>query len=157
MFKGLMTPILIFLVAMAATSLLFGGVEIEWGTVDFFRKHNIFFLVFISFFPRLTLLFSSVPFGGFLWWLGFFFMPRLLVAVLATIAYGKTNPFLVAVAWFVAISGEIMEKKKLSGSRNFVFRTYRGSPFGHQAPQQETQGPVIDKNGVIEAEFTKKD
>lgn len=147
-----MTPILIFLVAMAATSLLFGGFQVEWGTRDFFKNHNVFFLVFISFFPRLTLLFSSVAFGGFLWWLGFLFMPRLLVAVLATIAYGKTNPFLVAVAWFVAISGEIMEKKKISKSPRFVFRTYRG---GNMEP--ERKGPVIDKGGVVEAEFTRKD
>lgn len=154
-----MTPILIFLVAMAATSLLFGGFEIQWGTRDFFKNHNIFFLVFISFFPRLTLLFSSVPFGGFMWWLGFFFMPRLLVAVLATIAYGKTNPFLVAVAWFVAISGEILEKKKISTSPKFVFRTYRGGSMGPQwgGEQPQKKGPVIDKGGVVEAEFTRKD
>lgn len=158
MLKGLKIPILVFLTAVAVTSVIFGGVQFQYGTVDFFEKHNIFFLVFISFFPRLTLLFSSVPFGGVLWWLGFFFMPRLLVAVLATIAYGHTNPFLVGIAWFVAITGEIFEKKKLSGPRSgFVFRTYRGNPFGQQASYEEPKGPVIDRNGVIEAEFTKKD
>jgi hypothetical protein len=93
-----------------------------------------------------------VAFGGFLWWLGFFFMPRLLVAVLATVAYGKTNPLLVVIAWIVAISGEFMEKKKITNSKRFVFRTYRQPP-----PYEQPKATTIDKNGVIEAEFTRKD
>lgn len=160
MLKGLKIPILIFLFALAVSSVVFGNYQIEYGTVDFFKEHGIFFLIVISFFPRLTLLFSSVPFGGVLWWLGFFFMPRLLVAILATFKYLNTNPLLVGLAWFVAISGEILEKKKLSGTKNgFVFRTYRGNPFGQQQQQayEEPKTTVIDKNGVIEAEFTKKD
>lgn len=158
MFKGLMTPIIVFFAAMVASSILFGGFEIQWGTVDFFQKHNILFLVFISFFPRLTLLFSSVAFGGFLWWMGFLFTPRILVAVLATMAYGKTNPLLVAISWFVAISGEVIEKKKLSGSRGFVIKTYRaGNPWGQQPSYEEPKTTTIDKGGVIEAEFTKKE
>ena len=155
MFNGLKIPLIIFLSALAITSAMFGNFEFQFGTIDFFTKHNILFLIFISFFPRLTLLFSSVSFGGFFWWLGFLFMPRLLVAVLATIAYGKTNPVLVAISWVVAISGEVMEKKKISGSRNFVFKTYRGG--FPQKPAQESKGPVIDKGGVIEAEFTRKE
>lgn len=156
MFSGLKVPLIIFLSALAVTSVMFGNFEFQFGTTDFFSKHNFLFLVFISFFPRLTLLFSSVAFGGFFWWLGFLFMPRLLVAVLATIAYGKTNPVLVAISWVVALSGEVMEKKKLSGSRNFVFKTYRGG--WPQGPAQEKpKGPVIDQDGVIEAEFTRKE
>ena len=157
MFSGLKLPLMIFLCALAVTSVMFGNFEFQFGTVDFFSKHNFLFLIFISFFPRLTLLFSSVAFGGFFWWLGFLFMPRLLVAVLATMAYGKTNPMLVAISWVVALSGEVMEKKKLSGSRNFVFRTYRGGWPQQQAPSEKTKGPVIDQDGVIEAEFTRKD
>lgn len=155
MFKGLTAPIMIFVVAMVATSLLFGGTQFDWGYVDFFQKHNFLFLVFISFFPRLTLLFSSVPFGGILWWTGFFFMPRLLVAFLATLAYSKTNPILVGIAWVVAISGEVMEKKKISGSKRFVFRTFQQPQYPPQ--YQETKSASIDKSGVIEAEFTRKD
>lgn len=156
MFSGLKVPLIIFLSALAVTSVMFGNFEFQFGTADFFTKHNFLFLVFISFFPRLTLLFSSVAFGGFFWWMGFFFMPRLLVAVLATMAYGKTNPVLVAISWVVALSGEVMEKKKLSGSKNFVFRTYRGG--WPQGPSQEQpKSPVINQDGVIEAEFTKKD
>jgi hypothetical protein len=156
MLKGLKIPVLVFLAALAVSSVMFGNFEIQHGTTDFFQKHGVFFLVFITLFPRLTLLFSSVPFGGILWWLGFLFMPRLLVAVLATVTYGQTNPLLVGIAWFVAISGEIMEKKKISGSRNFVFRTYRGG-FPQEPRPEQSHGPVIDQNGVIEAEFTKKD
>ncbi len=158
MLKGLTIPLLIFLTASVLTSVMFGSVEVQFGTTDFFQKHNFFFLIFISFFPRLTLLFSSVPFGGFFWWLGFFFMPRLLVAVLATIVYGKTNPLLVAIAWFVALSGEIMEKKKISSSPRFIFRTYRGG-FGNrqQSHYEESKATTTEKGGVIEAEFTKKD
>ncbi len=158
MLKGLKIPLLIIALALGITSFLFGNFKVEPGNVDFFQKHNFLFLIFVSFFPRLTLLFSSVPFGGILWWLGFFLMPRLLVAVLATVAYGHTNPILVGIAWFVAITGEVMEKKKISGSRNFVFRTYRGmggNPYQQQSP--EPKAPTIDKGGVIEAEFTKKD
>ncbi len=81
-------------------------------------------------------------------------MPRLLVAILATVAYGQTNPLLVGIAWFVALTGEVMEKKKLSGSRSFIVRRYPGAnPFQQQAPKAST----IDEGGVIEAEFTKKD
>lgn len=157
MLKGLKLPVLIFLTALVVTSIIFGNFQLQFGATDFFQKHGIFFLVFITFFPRLTLLFSSVPFGGFFWWLGFFFMPRLLVAILATMAYGHTNPFLVGVAWFIALTGEILEKKKISGSRNFVFRSYRGDPFGQRQTYEETKQTVSDSDGVIEAEFTKKD
>lgn len=156
MLTGLKIPLLIFVIALGVSSLLFGNFQVQPGTTDFFHKHNFLFLIFVSFFPRLTLLFSSVPFGGFFWWLGLFFMPRLLVAVLATVAYGQTNPLLVAVAWFVALTGEVMEKKKISGSRNFIFRTYRG-PGNFGQPTPEAKSPTIEKGGVIEAEFTRKE
>jgi hypothetical protein len=158
MLKGLKFPLLIFVIALGITSILFGNYKVVPGTVDFFENHNFLFLVFVSFFPRLTLLFSSVAFGGVFWWLGFIFMPRLLVAVLATVAYGHTNPILVGIAWFVALTGELMEKKKISGSRSFIFRTYRGggNPF-QQHSYEQPKPPTIEKGGVIEAEFTRKD
>lgn len=77
---------------------------------NFWDVHGIFFLFFIFFFPRLTLFFSSVAFGGIFWWLGFIFMPRLLVAILATQAYWDKNPILVTCAWIWAFFGEILEK-----------------------------------------------
>jgi len=69
------------------------------------------------FFPRLTLLFSSVAFGGLFWWLGFIFAPRLLVAILATTAYWQTNTVLVVLTWIWAVGGESAEKKTVYSSR----------------------------------------
>jgi hypothetical protein len=77
---------------------------------NYWSYHGIFLLIFLSLFPRLALLFSSIPFGGFFWWLGFLFFPRYLIATLATIHYWHKNPLLVTIAWFIAISGESTEK-----------------------------------------------
>ncbi len=77
---------------------------------NFWDVHGVWFIFFMIIFPRLTLLFSSVAFGGFFWWLGWFFMPRLLVAILATMYYADSNPFLVAFAWAWAFVFEIAEK-----------------------------------------------
>lgn len=72
---------------------------------DFWEHHGIFFLIFVTFFPRLTMLFAvSVPFG-FLAWLGWLFVPHLTVAILATTYYWETNPILCVIAWFVALAG----------------------------------------------------
>lgn len=87
--------------------------------VSFWDIHGIFFILFMFFFPRLTLLFSSVPFGGLLWWLGWLFAPRLLVAILATINYWQTNPILVVLSWCWALSGESVEK---GGARYMYIR-----------------------------------
>ena len=77
---------------------------------NFWDVHGVFFIFFMFCFPRLTLLFSSVAFGGFFWWLGWLFMPRLLVAILATIHYSDTNIVLVILAWVWAFVFEILEK-----------------------------------------------
>jgi len=79
--------------------------------VDFWDIYSIWFIIFMFFFPRLTLLFSSVVSGGFLWWLGWFFTPRLLVAILATTSYWESNTVLVIFTWFWALCGESTEKK----------------------------------------------
>jgi hypothetical protein len=60
------------------------------------------------------LLFSSVVSGGILWWLGWLFVPRLLVAILATFVYWHTNTFLVVLTWIWALGGESSEKKIIS-------------------------------------------
>jgi hypothetical protein len=104
---------------------------------NFWNHHGIFFLIFITLFPRLTLLFSSVAFGGLFWWLGFFFAPRILVAVLATMSYMNSNPILVLISWIVALSGESTEKYTLR--RNVRF--YRSAP--RSASPLDT-GDVID-------------
>lgn len=144
---------IIFLALTGAATLLVGGNHATFGTIDFWDNHGVFFLFFITLFPRLTLLFSSVPFGGLLWWLGFFFAPRILVAVLASIAYWQTNPILVVIAWFVAISGETAEKWGF----NQQFSVHVGGrSFGTRARDFRSPGQKINDN-VVDAEFRRMD
>lgn len=82
--------------------------------MDFWQEHGIFFLIFITLFPRLTMLFAvTVPFG-FLAWFGWLFFPHLTVAILATQYYWETNPILCIIAWFVALAGTGGEAKVVS-------------------------------------------
>ena len=83
--------------------------------INFWDVHGFWFIIFMFFFPRLTLLFSSVATGGLLWWIGWLIAPRLLVAILATSAYWHTNPILVVLTWIWALGGESTEKE--SGRR----------------------------------------
>lgn len=154
LFKG----IAVFFILIVATSVMMDTMQTEFGRVDFFEKHGIFFLIFITIFPRLTLLFSSVVTGGLFWWLGFIFCPRILVASLATVSYFHTNPLLVVISWLVALGGETMEKAGIGGRQRFVFRTYQAGPMpgGYQEAPSRPQ-TTINSNDVIEAEFTKKD
>lgn len=78
--------------------------------MNFWDVHSILFVVCLFFFPRLTMLFATV-WGGILWWIGWIFAPRLLVAILATTFYWETNTVLVVLTWFWAIGGEGAEKK----------------------------------------------
>jgi len=78
--------------------------------MNYWDQHGLIFMVCMFFFPRLTLLFSSVASGGILWWLGFIFAPRFLVAILATAAYWEHNNILVILTWLWALSGETAEK-----------------------------------------------
>lgn len=86
---------------------------------SFWEVHGVLFILFMFFFPRLTLLFSSVASGGLLWWLGWLITPRLLVAILATSAYWHTNTVLCIMAWFWALGGESCEKE---GARRVAAR-----------------------------------
>ncbi|TNE95358.1 MAG: hypothetical protein EP326_15285 [Deltaproteobacteria bacterium] len=99
-----------FLAITGAATLLMNFTDVQFGLEDYWNNHGVWFLIFITLFPRLTLLFSSVPFGGFFWWLGFFFAPRILVAILATLSYWEQNPVLVVISWLMAIGGESGEK-----------------------------------------------
>jgi hypothetical protein len=103
--------------------------------MDFWDKHGVLFIISMALFPRLTLLFSSVAFGGLLWWLGFIFVPRILVAVLATLSYLHTNPVLVALSWVWALSGETAEK------RTVIIKTRGRSK--HQSREQYSSGEKI--------------
>ncbi len=154
LFKGLA----VFFILLVGTSVMMDTFQTEFGRIDFFQKHGIFFLFFISLLPRVTLLLSSVASGGILWWLGFFFCPRILVASLATVSYFHTNPVLVTLSWIIALGGETMEKAGLGkGKRRFVFRTYRhGQSSGTPEPTPSPRQTTLGNDDVIEAEFTKK-
>ncbi|CAN0329284.1 unnamed protein product [Chrysoparadoxa australica] len=95
----------LFLVITGLSTILMQEFSIQFGTVNYWQKHGVFFLIFLTIFPRLTLLLSSVVSGGFLWWLAWLFSPRLLVAYLATVAYWQTNPLLVIFSWIIALGG----------------------------------------------------
>ena len=74
--------------------------------MDFFSVHDghsVLLLIGLALFPRITMLFVGGPFGV-LAWLGWFFVPHFTVALFATFRYWETNPFLVAVGWFCALS-----------------------------------------------------
>ncbi len=154
LFKG----VAVFFLLLVATSVMMDTLQTEFGQVNFFQKHGVFFLFFITLLPRVTLLLSSVATGGFLWWLGFFFCPRILVASLATVAYFHTNPVLVTFSWIIALGGETMEKAGLgNGKRRFVFRTYRhGQSPADPGPSAPPRHTTLGNEDVIEAEFTKK-
>jgi hypothetical protein len=124
---------IVFVMLAAAAFILNEYFHFEFGNLNYWDRHGLLFLVFITFFPRLTLLFSSVPFGGLLWWLGWLFVPRILVAVLATVTYWNQNPILVTIAWLVAIGGESTEKTVV------VRRSRRASSRG-----AGPEGDIID-------------
>jgi hypothetical protein len=102
--------LIIFIVLSVLTTLGINLLGLELGYFNYWREHGVLLLIFLTFFPRLALIFSSIPFGGIFWWLAFFICPRYLVAFLATINYWHQNPFLVSISWFVALGGESSEK-----------------------------------------------
>lgn len=143
-----MNGLFIFLLLILTTQVASEFFQVQFGTTNFWDTHGLFFLIFISLFPRLTLLLSSIASGGFFWWLSFLFYPRLLVATLATVSYFKTNPFLVVISWLIAISGELMEKW---GMRNKIY------VWRNITPQRHSHHQKINKDDVIEAEFSIKE
>ena len=79
--------------------------------MNFWMEHGIFFLIFATFFPRLTMLFAVTAPFGFIEWLGWAIFPHLTVAILATQYYWETNPILCLIAWFIAFAGTGGEAK----------------------------------------------
>ena len=108
--KKLVQFLLIFIILSAGIFILSNGFSISLGQNNYWDHHGVLFLFFLSFFPRLALLFSSVASGGLFWWLAWVFAPRILVACLATVAYWHQNPILVCLSWLIAIGGESTEK-----------------------------------------------
>ena len=86
--------------------------------MNFWDYHGWGFIFCMFFFPRLTMLFATV-WGGFWWWIGWFFVPRLTVAILATMYFSDQNLVLVVFTWLWALCGEGSEKstaKRFSSS-----------------------------------------
>lgn len=110
--------LIIFVILAVSSVIAIALFDLELSKADYWDHHGVFLLAFLAFFPRLALLFSSIPFGGLFWWLGYIFCPHYLVAILATINYWPTNFLLVCIAWLIALGGETAEKY-------FIRRTFR--------------------------------
>ena len=86
----------------------------------YWTNNSILFLIGLTFFPRISLLFCNIS-GNILFWIGWFFLPRIMTAVLATYFYSSTDPLLVILSWLFAIGGETAEKSygyKIKNKRN---------------------------------------
>lgn len=81
--------------------------------IDFWVVHGWGFIFCMFFFPRLTMWLGTAVTGSFgvLGWLGWIFMPRLTVAIIATGLYWHTNTVLVVFTWLWALGGESTEKR----------------------------------------------
>jgi len=90
--------------------------------MDYWAVHGIFSGIvlagFLALFPRLTtlilLIFTGFLSGGVLWWLGWLFVPHILVAGLATLQYWETNPIMVVLAWMWALCGTTVEGRTVT-------------------------------------------
>lgn len=128
MIQFLIRYLILFLVLTGAVAIASQYLNIPFGDENYWNHHGVFVLIGLTFFPRLTLLFSSIPFGGLIWWLGWIFAPRALVAVLATLTYWHANPSLVMIAWLVALGGEFSEKAIFVRSSPHAMRARRFRP-----------------------------
>jgi len=124
---------ILYLILFAGVTFSINHLGVEFGDVNFWTRHGLFFLFFGAVFPRLTMLMAT-PWGGFFWWISLFFLPRFLMALLATLNYWNTNPVLVMLAWIFAIGGETTEKYWLGRRSKFVIHT-NTSGFGSRRPE----------------------
>lgn len=127
--KILIASLVILLTIILGVGSIIGDLSsLKFGNVDFWQVHGWIFLIMITFFPRLTLFFSSVSSGGLLWWIGWLVAPRILVAILATFGYWNTNPFLVILSWLLAFGGESSEKHYVTKSVSSGRKRYSSRP-----------------------------
>jgi len=101
----LLSILVLFLTSCATTTVSPTG-------SDFWDYHGWLQLLGWIMFPRLMFWFFSVITGGFWFWVGVFFVPRLMAAFWLTYGYFHTNPILCVLAWIFAITGEQTEKSK---------------------------------------------
>jgi len=80
-------------------------------SANFWEVHNIFFLLGLVFFPRITVIFFSYVIAGPLFWIFFLFFPRIVIPILAAYHYWDTNPVLVVLSFIISLSAETGEKK----------------------------------------------
>lgn len=79
-----------------------------------FEYHTVLQLLGWVLFPLIMFWFFSAIHGGFFFWTGVIFFPRIVAAFFATYYYWSTNPFICIIAWMVALSGETAEKTMIS-------------------------------------------
>ena len=91
---------------------------------NFWSHHTILILIGFTLFPRIALLFCNIQ-SSFLFWIGWFFLPRIVIAIYATIFYLETNPILVILSWIIALSGESAEKSYSYKIKNKKFNQTR--------------------------------
>lgn len=74
--------------------------------MNFWDVHGVLFIVVMYFFPRIAMLLATTVGGGILYWVGWLFVPRLTVAILASHCFWVTNPVLVILTWLWALAKE---------------------------------------------------
>ena len=83
--------------------------------MNFFDVHSGWYIFFLLLFPRISMLAMGVCVAPWaypvLFWLGWIFAPRFVVAILATTFYWNANPILCILAWGLAF-GSIKETEK---------------------------------------------
>lgn len=78
--------------------------------VSFWENHSVWFLIGMAIFPRITMLVATSFGYGFFYWCGWVFVPRFTAAIIATLLYWETNPFLLIFVWIMAL-GDVKEKQ----------------------------------------------
>lgn len=83
------------------------------GVINYWDNHNYAILQLLMWmaFPRISFWFMSTITGGVWFWVGVFFVPRIMVAFWATAMYWNTNPVLCGLAWLIAVAGTRGETK----------------------------------------------
>lgn len=166
--KTIYKILIIILSITLISTVLYNYTEFQFGNINYFDKHGWFFLFFLTFFPRVALfvaaLFGNIAIGGPLWFLGYFFAPRVLVAILATASYWHTNQILVIISWLVAIGGESSEKiiisNRVSGKPKKFNHGFEGTTFeaDYSVNGQDIKRPQTkNNNDVIEVEYKVKE
>lgn len=77
--------------------------------MNFWDHHGVFFLLGMLFFPRITGIFFSFFTPGPIFWIFYFFCPRILTAIVACHYYWATNPLLCILAILLVVIEEDLD------------------------------------------------